>query len=248
VYLSADKAAPNLNQGGCMDNLHIYNKVKAPPKNALKPITGGRLINKTDINPMWRIRTLTEQFGPCGIGWYPVIVKKWLEKADNGEVAAFVDIELFIKVDGEWSKPIPGTGGSMLVANEKSGPYVCDDCYKMAYTDAISVACKALGIAADIYWANNETKYGEKNNPQPSDPPGEKKDPKKVKIDAVKIQTIEAMMRKTETQPDDVLGFYGLKCLADMTVNDFMVAMGTLEAKQRMTEKKAKKPEEGKII
>ena len=29
----------------------------------------------------------------------------------------------------------------------------------MALTDAISVACKALGVAADIYYANDRTKY-----------------------------------------------------------------------------------------
>lgn len=29
----------------------------------------------------------------------------------------------------------------------------------MAYTDALSVACKALGIGADIYWSKDKTKY-----------------------------------------------------------------------------------------
>ena len=29
----------------------------------------------------------------------------------------------------------------------------------MALTDAISVACKALGFGADIYWASGRTKY-----------------------------------------------------------------------------------------
>ena len=52
------------------DNLKIYNAVKKVPKEAQRPITGGRLKGKTEINPMWRIKALTEQFGPCGIGWY----------------------------------------------------------------------------------------------------------------------------------------------------------------------------------
>lgn len=51
------------------DNLSIYSAVCNPPSEALKPIKGGRLVGKSDINPMWRIKTLTEQFGPCGIGW-----------------------------------------------------------------------------------------------------------------------------------------------------------------------------------
>lgn len=142
-----------------MTNLEIYNKVRMVPDSAKKTITGGRLNGKTDINPMWRLKTLTEQFGPCGIGWRYVIRDKKLEKGFGDEVAAFVDIDLYIKVGGEWSEAIPGTGGSMFVAKEKSGPYTSDECYKMALTDALSVACKALGVGADVYWDKDTTKY-----------------------------------------------------------------------------------------
>ena len=34
-----------------------------------------------------------------------------------------------------------------------------DECYKMALTDAISVAAKALGVAADVYYKNDRSKY-----------------------------------------------------------------------------------------
>lgn len=61
--------------------------------------------------------------------------------------------------DGKWSQPISGTGGSRLATNERSGVYVSDECYKMATTDALSVACKNLGIGADVYWKEGKTKY-----------------------------------------------------------------------------------------
>lgn len=141
-----------------MENLELYEKFRRVPAEAKKAIEGGRLKGKTDINPMWRIKALTEQFGPCGIGWYYTPVKKWMEICGN-EIAAFVDIELFVKVGGEWSKPISGTGGSKFAEKEKSGVYVSDECYKMATTDAISVACKQLGIGADVYWEKDRTKY-----------------------------------------------------------------------------------------
>lgn len=112
----------------------------------------------TDINPMWRIKVLTSEYGPCGIGWFYKPVKKWTEQA-GGETVAFVDIELFIKVEGEWSQPICGTGGSKLSQNERNGLFVSDECYKMATTDAISVACKQLGIGADVYFGADRTKY-----------------------------------------------------------------------------------------
>ena len=79
----------------------------------------------------------------------------------NDEITANVLISLYIKHDGAWSAPIQGIGGSKLVANEKQGLYVNDECFKMALTDAISVACKALGVGADIYWSNDNTKYND---------------------------------------------------------------------------------------
>ena len=142
-----------------VDNLHIYNRTRAVPGEALKEIKGGRLSGKSDINPMWRLKQLTELFGPCGIGWKYSIIKQWLEHGGGDEIAAFVNIDLFIKYDGVWSEAIPGTGGSSFVAKEKSGLYTSDECFKMALTDAISVACKALGFGADVYWDKDSTKY-----------------------------------------------------------------------------------------
>jgi hypothetical protein len=149
-------------------NLSIYDAVRKVPDAAKKPINGGRLKGMTDINPMWRLKTLTEQFGPCGVGWKYVITDKRMEKGAKEEVAVFVDIDLYIKVGDAWSDAIPGTGGSMFVASERNGLYTSDECYKMALTDAISVACKALGFGADVYWEKDRTKYTQPEEQQPA--------------------------------------------------------------------------------
>jgi hypothetical protein len=141
-----------------MGNLDIYNAFRSVPQNAQKPINAGRLKGKTDINPMWRIKALTEQFGACGIGWYYEVTRQWTEVCGD-EVCAFVNIQLYIKVDGEWSKPIFGIGGNKLIEKESKGLHVSDECFKMATTDAISVACKQLGIGADVYWKDDKSKY-----------------------------------------------------------------------------------------
>ena len=141
------------------ENMAIYEKVRNVPQEALKPINGGRLKGMSDINPMWRIKMLTEVFGMCGIGWKVEITDKRLEPGSGNEIVCFVDINIYVKVDGEWSAPIPGMGGSSFVAQEAKGPFTSDECFKMAYTDAISVACKSLGFAADVYFANDRTKY-----------------------------------------------------------------------------------------
>lgn len=153
-----------------MENLEIYNKLRECPTEAIKPINAGRLKGMSDINPMWRIKALTEVFGPCGIGWWYTIDKQWLEHGNGPEVAAFCNITLFYKWAGEESHGIPGTGGSGFVKVEKNGPYTSDECFKMALTDAISVAAKALGAAADIYWQKDRTKYDQPSAPAPEKP------------------------------------------------------------------------------
>ena len=142
-----------------MDNMELYNKWCEVPNNAQKTIEGGPMKGKTDINPMWRIKHLTEQFGPCGIGWKYEITGREMKDGSEGQIATFVDINLYIKHNGEWSEPIPGTGGNMFISKNKHGLYTSDECYKMALTDAISVACKALGMGADVYWGSDPTKY-----------------------------------------------------------------------------------------
>ena len=141
-----------------MDNLEIYQLVREVPETAKKPIKGGRLNGFTDINPMWRLKKLTEVFGPCGFGWWYKITDKRMEGQGN-EVRAFVDIDLYVRWNGEVSQPIPGTGGSSFLTQDKSGAYTSDECYKMALTDAISVACKALGMGADVYFDKDRDKY-----------------------------------------------------------------------------------------
>jgi DNA-directed RNA polymerase subunit RPC12/RpoP len=158
-----------------MDNLRYYNQGREVPKEAQKEIKGGRINGFTDINPMWRIRVLTEMFGPCGIGWYYTIDREWLEPSDTGEVAAFVRISLFVKDGGEWSMPIIGVGGSTFVAQERNGLRMSDEAFKMAQTDALSVACKNLGIGATIYWAAGETKYSRMTDQKEPEKPKEYK-------------------------------------------------------------------------
>lgn len=139
------------------DNLRYYELLRKVPQEALKPIMAGRLKGKSDINPVWRIQAMTNAFGACGIGWKYEITKQWQETYGQ-EVKAFTNINLYIKVDGEWSEPIPGTGGATLVEMSKSGAYVNDEGFKMSLTDALSVSMKALGVAADVYFASDASK------------------------------------------------------------------------------------------
>lgn len=143
-----------------MGNLDLYERYAQPPQNALKDFNNGKF-HGTDINPMWRIRALTEAFGPCGIGWYTEVVRQWREDTPDGAATVYCHINLYIKVDGEWSKPITGIGGNTLTRVTRNGSSTTDEAFKMAYTDAMGIACKALGFGANIWWKYDKTKYTE---------------------------------------------------------------------------------------
>lgn len=143
------------------DRMRFYGKVQDTPKEAQRPYNNGRF-SGTDINPMWRIKKLTEVFGPVGFGWWTQNIKyNFVEAVETKETAVFCELELIV-VDPDTnkeSKPIYGVGGNTFVAQRKSGPQSSDEAMKMAYTDALSIACKALGFSHDIYFQADKTKY-----------------------------------------------------------------------------------------
>ena len=163
-------------------NKEYYDKLKSVPKDAQKKIVAGRIKGATDIKPQWRMEIMTEVFGACGVGWkYEILNQRTIDGSDN-QIFAFVDINLFVKIDDKWSEPIPGIGGNMLVAKEKYGMYCNDEAFKMALTDALSVAMKAIGVAADIYRGICDTKYSSEPADSRKPKPSETKKPSSVEI------------------------------------------------------------------
>lgn len=233
-----------------MENMEIYKRVQSVPANAQKPIQAGRLRGKTDINPMWRIKTLTEVFGAVGFGWYYDIVKQWTENGANGEISAFCNINLYVKSGDEWSKPIQGTGGASYIAAEKNGLYTSDECFKMALTDAISVACKALGVGADIYWnADSENKYTNdyNNTPQTNAQPAQQAAnntrvngraaaqnaaQRNTAASQTVIETITRLITETNTDTAKFLAFFKVNAVQDLTAEQAKKAYNMLQRKK----------------
>lgn len=205
-----------------MNNLHIYESSREVPAEAMKPIAAGRLKGMTDINPMWRIKRMTELFGPCGEGWGFEVKGREFVPGAEGTVAVFVDILLWYK-QGEERCFIPGTGGSMYIAKEKNGLYVSDEAVKMATTDAVSVACKYLGMGANVYWSKDRTKYAAQptndefqdfvNGEEP--PKEEEKQPQKCS----RTQSSMIIETCTDKQIAQLCKDYKVKAIVDMTVD-----------------------------
>ena len=133
-----------------------------PPKEALRTIDFGKLKNKTDINPQWRIEALTEVFGLCGVGWYyEIMAIDYQDVQATGERMVYVTVGIHVKQeDGTWSAPVIGIGGDFTIIKDKNGIHGNDEAFQMALTDAIGKAAKCLGIANDIYRGKYDSKYG----------------------------------------------------------------------------------------
>lgn len=157
--------------------IDIYKSLAQPPKSALRQIEAGKLKGKTDINPQWRYKAMTEAFGLVGIGWKYEVRKLWTEQGAGAEKLAFAQVAVYIKDGDAWSDPIEGIGGSRLVHLEKGAAVSNDEGYKMAVTDAFSTALKMLGVAADIYAGRWD---GSKYKEERSAPEQQKKQPVKL--------------------------------------------------------------------
>ena len=168
---------------GNVSNKYYYDLLRKVPEKAKKPIKGGRLNGMTNISPMWRIERMTEVFGVCGFGWKYEITKQWRETYGE-EVKTYCNVNLYVKINGEWSEPIPGTGGSAFASKESSRIYVDDEDQKKALTDALSVAMKSLGVGADVYLNDSNYDSSKYSNytqataaPQNQVPPEGRKEP-----------------------------------------------------------------------
>jgi hypothetical protein len=203
-------------------NMEIWDRVKQPPITALKKIGAGRLKGKSDINPQWRMQVMTDVYGPCGDKWWYEITKLWTEPGTEGQVFAFATVSLHV-----YSNAIPGIGGSMLIVKESSGLHCNDEAYKMAVTDALSVAMKVLGVAADIYLGKFD---GSKYQVEQTESENEFITPEQVEV-------ISKIIKDKNIDSVQFLNYMKVETADTILSKDFMKAMAVLQkAKGRVRE------------
>lgn len=198
----------------------IYNQLKSVPTEFLKTIQAGRLKGMSDIKPQWRILRLTEVFGECGFGWKITDLQFEYKEKEN-EVVCNCHLNFSYKLNGEWSEPIPATGGSKLSTVERNGIYVSDEAEKMAYTDAISVASKMIGLASDVYMG-----YGSKyTQPVPTAPTQK---PTLIVLDDEKnftkqwINVTEAVKAGKIKNVEQIKSVYNISPIVEETLNELL--------------------------
>ena len=132
-----------------MKNLEKWNQLARVPVSHLKTIQFGALKGKSDINPQWRYKAMTEVYGECGKGWNHRLADVQIVDGANGEVLIFVEVKVWAG-----DKEFTGVGGDKVVTKDKNGLRSNDEAMKMAYTDALGTALKYVGVASEIYEGN----------------------------------------------------------------------------------------------
>lgn len=148
------------------ENTALWDKLgKTDPKHTKKFKRAGGF-EGTAIKPMWSYRRMTEEFGPCGIGWGVNRPEFQVVPAPEGEVLVFCTASIWYR---HGATPTPeakdagmqivygdqhtvyGVGGDKAVGKNKYGLAVDDEAFKKAYTDAVTNALKLIGVGADIH-------------------------------------------------------------------------------------------------
>jgi len=221
------------------ENMKIWNAMAQPPISALKKISGGRLSGMSNISPQWRWKIMTETFGMVGFGWKYTVEKIWTSPGAGDSHFAFASINLYVKMNGEWSEAIPGEGGSMLIEKERNGMHNNDEAFKMAVTDALGTAMAKLGVAADVYLGSFDgSKYrNEASQEKPPTPhanfPKKADTPEQVKA-LVKSNKSEGwtkgeILSNKHKQMDDLIQLTGASPV------EIAKYLATLDANQKFT-------------
>ena len=101
----------------------------------------------TAIKPQWVVMRLTEEFGPCGLGW-------GINRPEFQVVPVGAEVMVYCTVScwhGTLDNILWGVGGDKVSTSRQSGTFNDDEAFKKAFTDAIMNAFKFLGVAADVH-------------------------------------------------------------------------------------------------
>lgn len=101
----------------------------------------------TAIKPMWSYRRMTEEYGPCGIGW-GINEPRFQVVETNDETLVFCTVSIW---HGARENIVFGVGGDKAMAKFSSGIKTDDEAFKKAFTDAITNALKLVGVGADVH-------------------------------------------------------------------------------------------------
>lgn len=126
---------------------------------AVKEITGKQYKGNSP-KPFWIVERLTEEFGPCGIGWGFTILNERMERLTDTEILHVAVVRLWYVLDGKRGELEQIGQTKAVYEKSKGGLMVDEDAPKKSVTDALVKCASYIGFAGDIFSGRwDDSKY-----------------------------------------------------------------------------------------
>ena len=142
-----------------VNNLEHWEVLERTDPAYTKKFNAGRF-KGTDINATYRMRHLTERFGPAGKG-FGFNIGSPIFYGEGDLQAVTISAELWWVEDGHtYTAPAHYGGTKIYLTSKGSVTGVDEDAVKKAVTDAMGKAALAMGAHADVYMGlHDDSKY-----------------------------------------------------------------------------------------
>lgn len=144
-----------------MTNKALWERVCVTDPKAVKAITGKQYQGNSP-KPYWIVERLTEEFGPCGIGWGFSIVSERMERLTESDVLHVAVVNFWYMLDDKRGE-VEQIGQTKAVYAKRDGSLLVDeDAPKKSVTDALVKCASYIGFAGDIFAGRwDDSKYVE---------------------------------------------------------------------------------------
>jgi hypothetical protein len=133
-----------------MTNKTLWNRVCVTDPAAVKPITGKQYQGNSP-KPYWIVERLTDEFGPCGIGWGFTILNERIERFSDTDTLHIAVVRFWYEMDGKRGE-LEQIGQTKASYTTSKGAFMMDeDAPKKSVTDALVKCASYLGFAGDIF-------------------------------------------------------------------------------------------------
>jgi hypothetical protein len=141
------------------DKKALWKRVCVTDPKAVKAITGKQYQGNSP-KPYWIVERLTEEFGPCGLGWGFSIVNERMERLTETEILHVAVVRFWYELDGKRGE-LEQIGQTKAVYAKRDGSLLVDeDAPKKSVTDALVKCASYIGFAGDIFAGRwDDSKY-----------------------------------------------------------------------------------------
>lgn len=141
------------------ENKALWKRVCMTDPKAVKPITGKQYSGNSP-KPYWIVERLTDEFGPCGIGWGFKILNERIERFSDTDTLHIAVVQFWYVLDGKHGE-LEQIGQTKASYTSGAGKFILDeDAPKKSVTDALIKCASYLGFAGDIFSGRwDDSKY-----------------------------------------------------------------------------------------